>query len=466
MAETTVPQPLYPPRALPADVPLPIHRFIFEFVQNPLRSLPKGVYEDQIVVHRPAFGKHVAWVTGPTLTERILRDRSGLFVKTDLEKRVFNPIVGESVLIAEGAHWLWQRRVMAPLFRHSEILSYVPRMSEAADGQIANWQSQGDGWRAIDEDMVDTTFSVIANTMLAGGEPEEGATLKRAGARYLSAARWEMAHAILLMPRWLPHPGVWTMRQSVRQMREAVRNIIARHRTAVAAQVALDAGGSQDLLGRLVAARAPETDQPMNDEQLIDNLLTLLEAGHETTARGLTWALYLLARAPEWQERIRAEVREVAGDSPLEGSHIDGLAVTERVIKEAMRLYPPGPVIARRPTAQVELGRHTIDTGTELIIPIYAVHRHRKLWDDPDRFDPDRFLPEGEAKRSRTRYMPFGAGPRTCLGMSFAMVEAKTLLASFVRAMRFDWDGTSEPEPISRVTLRPRGGIKLKVEAV
>jgi cytochrome P450 len=453
--------PLYPPTVKPADGPLPVHRFIYQFVRNPLRSLPRDVYLKPIVVHSPTIGKKVAWITGPSLTEQILRDRTGLFVKTELEKRVFNPILGQSVLVAEGPHWLWQRRVMAPLFRHSEILSYVPRMAEAALDQVEQWRATGDGWRAIDTDMVDVTFTVIANTMLSGGEPEEGATLKRSGARYLAAMPWEMAHTILKAPRWLPHPGTFAMRRCARTMREAASSIISRQR----ARADVEQRRPHDLLGRLVAARDPETGMPMSDDQLVDNLLTLLEAGHETTARALTWTLYLLARAPEWQERVRAEVATVAGKDPITAAHVERFGVAERVIKESMRLYPPAPVVARSPTEAVELGGHRLEAETELIIPIFAVHRHRTLWDDPDRFDPDRFVPEQADKLLRTQYMPFGAGPRICLGMSFAMVEAKTLLAIFVRAMRFGWDGKAEPEPLSRVTLRPRGGIRLRVSA-
>ena len=171
-----------------------------------------------------------------------------------------------------------------------------------------------------------------------------------------------------------------------------------------------------------------------------------------------TWA-----RAPEWQDRVRAEVTAVAGSGPIEAQHIARLAVTERVIKESMRLYPPVPVIVRMPVADTTLGDVAVRAGAQVVIPIYAIHRHRQLWSDPDRFDPDRFLPEAEKAMPRMQYMPFGAGPRICIGMSFALVEAVALLATFVRAARFDWDGRHLPEPVSRVTLRPKGGMPLMV---
>jgi cytochrome P450 len=201
----------------------------------------------------------------------------------------------------------------------------------------------------------------------------------------------------------------------------------------------------------------------MSDNLLVSNLLTLLEAGHETTAKALTWALYLLARAPQWQQQVCDEVNAVTGRGPLQPEHVSELPVTLRVLKEAMRLYPPAPVVARRVTQAMELGGRTFMPGAQLIIPIFAIHRHRRLWDDPDRFDPDRFLPAHETGRPRTQYMPFGGGARVCIGASFAMVEATALLATFVRAARFDWDGHHKPEPVSRITLRPKGGMPLGV---
>ena len=294
---------------------------------------------------------------------------------------------------------------------------------------------------------------------MAGGEPAEGELLKRAGARYLGFVPLEMVAVMLRLPRWVPHPGNIGLAMAARQMRRAVGRIIARRRGLD------DVGptGDGDLLGRLLAARHPETGAPMSDARLIDNLLTLLEAGHETTARALTWALYLLARAPDWQERVRAEVEDVTGGAPVAPDHIDRLAITERVIKEAMRLYPPAPVVARSPTRAIEIRGWQLPAHSEIVIPIFAVHRHRSLWDDPNRFDPDRFLPERECGYSRTQYMPFGAGPRICLGMSFAMIEAKALLATFVRKAHFEWDGRHLPEPVSRITLRPKGGMPLRV---
>jgi cytochrome P450 len=449
---------LYPPTVVPPEKPIKLQRALAVYVRNPLRVLSRPVYEDPMVVFEPARGRLVVWVTRPDLVEQVLVAGADTFSKTEVERRVLGGSLGDGVLTSVGAHWRWQRRTMAPLFRHQEILTYVPEMSAAAEALAAQWRQGGARVRAVDADMIDVTFDVIARTMLAGGVPAEAELIKREGTAYLANSSWELAWALMKFPTWLPHPGTWPRRRAARRLRGAVGDIVARRRA--------EGTEGNDLLGRLLAARNPESGAPMGDEDVISNLLTLLEAGHETTARALTWALYLLARAPEWQERVRAEVVTVAGDAPIEAAHLPRLAITDRVMKEAMRLYPPAPVIVRMPTSEMKIGEVTIRPHTQIVIPIYAIHRHRKLWEDPDRFDPDRFLPEREKARPRTQYMPYGAGPRICLGMSFAQVEAVALLATFVRAARFDWDGRHLPEPVSRVTLRPKGGMPLSVAPV
>lgn len=449
---------LYPPAITPPDEPLPVLDFVRQFIANPIRGLPRQVYEQDFTLYQPTKRLTVLWVTGPALIEDVLVGKAGVLNKSPLEKQVFAGTLGDGVLTSDGALWRWQRRVMAPLFRHGEILSYVPTMARVAEEQVLRWRQAGEGERRIDDDMMVATFKVIMGTMLVGGDTAEGDAIMRGGSDYLSRVSWEMAHALLRLPKWVPHPASGQMRRAARSVRTALSDIIARRRE--------EANGGTDLLARLLSARDPQTGEPMTHEQLINNVSTLLEAGHETTAKALTWTLYLLARAPEWQERVRDEVREVAGDGPISAEHIGKLEATTRVLKESMRLYPPVPVVARQPSEPIEVAGLKLPAAAQIVVPIFAVHRHRRYWEDPGRFDPDRFLPEHEEKMPRTQFMPFGAGPRICLGQSFAMVEAVTLLATFVRAARFDWDGQHLPEPISRITLRPRGGMPLTVRPV
>lgn len=329
-------------------------------------------------------------------------------------------------------------------------------MAEAGEQRLALWhRERGERTVAIDRDMTDVTFDVITRTILAGCDPAEGEIIKRSGKINLDHISWVLAYAMLRLPAWLWHPGKARMRRAAAAERDAVFRLIARRRAGD--------GTGEDILARLLAAKHPESGEPMSDAQLADNLLTFLVAGHETTAKALSWTLYLLARAPEWQNRVRAEVGSVAGRRPIAAEDIARLPLTQRVLKESLRLYPAAPVVTRMTRENVTLGGVTLQPGTLIIMPIYAIHRHRKLWLDPDRFDPDRFLPEREKTYRRTQFMPFGFGPRTCIGSAFALIEATTLLATFVRGAHFAWDGRHLPEPVSRVTLRPRGGMPLKV---
>jgi cytochrome P450 len=455
LAPSAEDEALYPPKVEPPPRPLPLRRFLLTFVRNPLSSLPRPVYEEPIVVHDNGHNV-IAWVTDPALVEQVLLHGGANFPKTPLEKRVFAHTLGDGVLTSEGASWRWQRRTAAPLFRPADLSPLVPIMTAAAEDQAVRWRNGPPGAvQSIDRDMTETTFHVISTTMFAGSADVEAAAILKSADTALATISWDIAAAMLRLPTWMWYPGKFKRRRAARTLRAAVAAILARRRAT-----GLE---GDDLLARLARARDPETGEPMSEKQLIDNLVTFLAAGHETTAKALTWTLYLLARAPQWQERILAEIDAVVGTRGMDAEHLERLPVTRAVLKEAMRLYPPAPIMTRLAAHDMTLGPATINAGTLIVIPIFAVHRHRKLWQDPDRFEPRRFAPEREAKLARTQFMPFGFGPRTCIGGTFAMMEATAILATLVRRARFEWDRVHAPEPISRVTLRPKGGMPLKV---
>ena len=216
---------------------------------------------------------------------------------------MFRRTLGDGVLSSDGQLWRWQRRTIAPLFRHSEILTYIPDMAQPAEDQLAKWRGAPAGSiQQIDADMVETTFSVIARTMLIGGEPREAEIIKRATARSLAHISWEIMYGLLGVPLWVPHPALLV----AEPQRQA--DCAARYPTS-SRGVRPKAAAATICSGGCSPRAIPKPDAPMTMEQLINNLLTLLEAGHETTSRALSWTLYLLARAPEWQEQVREEVR-------------------------------------------------------------------------------------------------------------------------------------------------------------
>src|SRR5205085_7057409 len=237
------------------------------------------------------------------------------------------------------------------------------------------------------------TYHVICNTLLPGGGTLIGETMKQGTADYMSGLSWSTAYGALNMPVWLPRPGGRRMRYWEVRLRAAVADMIRMHHGSP--------DNRDDLFTRLVSAVDPVTSQTMSEERLVDNVLTFLLAGHHTIAMTLTWTLYLLSRAPEWEARLLDEIRQVVPSGPVTGEHISRLVTVQQVLKESMRLYPPLPRMTRYTANDVELAGEHIKAGTLIGLPIYVIHRHRKLWDDPDRFDPSRFAPERVASYSR-----------------------------------------------------------------
>ena len=419
-------------------------------------AIPRSVYEEPVVT----YGKKrtlLAWVTSPALIENILVKNAEQFPKTRLDLRVLRPIVGDGLLTAQSDSWRWQRKIASPPFRHAELLTYVPTMVEAAASCTAQWRERGLASFTTDVEaaMTDVTFAVVARTVLAGISTAEGDRIKSSSRSYLDPISWEVAASILQYPETYWHPGKGRMRRSANELRAIMRRLVAQRRQETAP--------GNDLLARMLAAKDPDTGDPMPDEIVADNLATFLFAGHETTAKALTWALYILARAPEWQNRLRAEISTVVGNAPITADTVTKLPTVSRVLKEVMRLYPPAPVMTRVTTAEMDIGGMTLPKSTLIVLPIFIIHRHHALWEDPNRFDPDRFLPEKEARYPRTQFMPFGYGQRICIGSSFATLEATAILATLLQNARFEWDGKHAPEPVSRVTLRPKGGMPLIV---
>ncbi len=284
---------------------------------------------------------------------------------------------------------------------------------------------------------------------------EDRKMIADAGTAFLQPTPWKIALASLKLPTWIPHPGSIGMWRAARNLRRVAERVLASRRQGH--------GDDAALLGRLVSARDPGTDGKMPDSLIIDNVVTFLMVGQETTAQALTWMLYLLALLPEWQEKVREEVTRVAGQGTLDRDQVHQLPVLESVFLEAMRLYPPAPSLMRIVTRPVKLGDVELAPGATINIPIYVVHRHRRLWQDPLRFDPSRFDPERKAARHRCAYMPFSTGPRNCIGGTFSMLEVKTMLATLLAQARFDLPDRELPLPLARITLRPEQGLRLKV---
>jgi cytochrome P450 len=442
MADLLTPARVVPPARAPGRL-----AFISTFVRNPLEVIPQAAYEEDHVAAAPTR----VWVTSPAIIKAVLLDERDKFRKLT-QIRLLRPLLGKGILTSEGADWKWQRQASAPMFRPQTLGTFVPAFVRAADETLARWRARP-GVQAVDEDMTRATFDVISATLLPSADRALSDAMQLSIRALQRGGGWDMLYASMNLPAWFPRPGMARAYDAMRSLRDAVGKLLAAQRGA----------GGDNLLHRLVAARDPESGRAMDDDQLVDNLLTFYLAGHETTAKALTWTLYLLSRSPEWQERLVAEIRAVAGDSPLEATHVEKLVLAQQVLKESMRLFPPVPIMSRQAVAGAKIEGLDIPAGMSILMPIYAIHRHAKRWERPDQFDPDRFAPGREEAIPRYQYMPFGAGPRVCIGMSFAMMEAAAILATFLRHARFESAGGAEPVPVARVTLIPRDGLKLKV---
>jgi cytochrome P450 len=429
------------------------------FVRNPLEVVPQQAYEEDFV----RFGgtrSPRAWVTSPAGVKAVLLDERDKFRKLT-QIRLLRPLLGSGILTSEGAEWKWQRQAASPMFRPAELAAFVPAFVRAAQARLKAWRAKPAGSvHAIDEEMTHATFDVIAATLLPSSDRALGLAIQGSVSALQESGGWDLLFAAMNLPHWLPRPGMVSEVRAMKTLRSTVAAYIREQRERT-----LMPGMTEDLTQRLIAARDPESGQQMGDERLVDNVLTFFLAGHETTAKALAWTLYLVARYPEWAARLEEEIGHVVGKGPLGAQHIEQLMLTQQVLKESMRLYPPVPIMSRQAVADVEIEGHAVKPGTSLLIPIYALHRHARRWEDADDFRPERFAPENEAAIPRYQYMPFGAGPRVCVGRAFATMEAVALLATFLQHARFELSGGAEPIPVARVTLLARGGMPLRVTA-
>jgi cytochrome P450 len=304
------------------------------------------------------------------------------------------------------------------------------------------------------DEMVTTTFDVISDVTFSGDEGFDRDAVHGAIDAYISEAGKISLFDILGMPDWVPRPGRMLSAGGVKEMKQVAD-------TAIEARAKRESSGVPDLLDLLLAGEDPETQRKMTVAELRDNLLTFIVAGHETTALTLSWALYLMAFDQDAQDKARAEINSVVQGGVATGADVENLPYVRQVIDEALRLYPPAGMVSRTALAQDELCGREIRPGDTVIVPIYALHRNHLLWEDPDAFRPDRWA---GGKPDRYAYLPFGDGPRICIGASFAIQEAVIILATLLAQFRFKPVQGRDPDPVMILTLRPDGGVWLEAE--
>lgn len=437
----------------PAEQLRPL-RFLRTLIRNPLETWPQALFEERSLWLNFA-SRPLLFVMDPPLVEEVLVTRAESFPKAPIVQRAIGAAVGtKSIFTAEGADWRWQRRASSPPFRHSTILGFVPAMAKAAEDMAERLAAARPGEPVdVAEAMMETTFEVIVATMLSGRGGFDVERFSAEISHYFETVGWVAALTVLRLPMWLPYPGKRRARAGNRFLKAEMARVVAERRA--------HPGAMPDLLDALIAAKDPETGRAMSDAELADNLLTFVVAGHETTALALTWALWLVAHAPDVEQRLLEEIADVAGDATITADHVDRLVFTKQVIQEAMRLFPPAPLIPRIAAEDIRLGEIEVKARTPVYVPVYAIHRHKLLWDAPGSFIPERFAPERGRGYGRGTYLPFGAGPRICIGAAFAQIEASVILATILRHVKLTAIAGHRPRPTVRLTLRPEGGMPM-----
>lgn len=446
---------------LPVRVPLAreevgVLRSFTLMQENILNIIPEAATRAPVISGRTARRWHM--VMHPPSIRRMLLDRVEDYPKSVVTKNLLRPAVGDSLFIAEGAQWRWQRRLAAPAFSHRNVRALAPVMTTAAERSVERIADAG-GRRAVNllDEMIATTFDVIADVTFSDDGSFDRGEIHKAIEDYVADAGRVSLLDVLGAPDWLPRPArVWSARSMAEMRRDAD--------AAIAARAARGPGPVPDFLDLLLAGEDPKTKRRLSTADLRDNLLTFIVAGHETTALSLAWSFYLCAFDPEVQEKARAEAEAVLQGRAATGEDVDQLPYIRQIIDEALRLYPPAGVVSRTAQKADDLNGAEIRPGDTVMIPIYALGRHALLWDAPDSFQPERFADRKAI--DRYAYLPFGDGPRICIGASFALQEAVIILATLLSRFRFTPVPGRNPKPVMILTLRPEGGVWLMVEPV
>ncbi|WP_432759679.1 cytochrome P450 [Defluviimonas sp. SAOS-178_SWC] len=443
-------------------------------VQVPLGTRPLGVWDSfrtgrrnllelipEIATRQPMVSgrtvKRWHMVMDPGANRRILKDRVEDYPKSDVTKMILGPAIGDSLFIAEGAHWHWQRRAAAPAFSVRNVQALAPVMTLAAGRAAGRVAAQTGRAANLYDEMVTTTFEVISDVTFSGGEAFDRSGVHRAIDAYIAGSARVSLLDIIGAPAWVPRPSRMVNAPAMRAMKAMADAAIEHRRGAGPCEV-------PDLLDLLLDGEDPETKRRMNTAELRDNLLTFIVAGHETTALTLAWALYLSAFDPAVQDRARAEAKAALGTRAATVADLPALPYCRQIVDETLRLYPPAAFLSRTARAHDTLCGREVRPGDTVMLPIYALHRNHALWPDPHRFDPGRFADPKTV--DRFAYLPFGGGPRICIGASFALQEAVIVLATLLARFRFTPVPGRDPRPVLILTLRPEGGVWLNIAEI
>jgi cytochrome P450 len=379
--------------------------------------------------------------------------------KGDSYELIRELLLGNGIVTATGVDWRRQRKLMAPFFTPRGVEKFFPIFLSDTQQLIERWRAQHQGsGRPVEmlDEMMQVTASVILHSVFS---TDSGDTLLRIKNSIETMVSHISQMRPVQVPQWVPTPGNLRFRRAKKLVTDYIQELIARRRAIPTEQ------WPDDLLTKLMTTRDEETGTLMSEQLLVENGITMFAAGHETTARTLSFLWYALSQNPEVERRLDAELDSVLGDGPPTINDLKRLPYTLQVVKEVLRLYPAAPMYARDAVADDELDGIRIPAGTRTILFSYATHRHPAFWDEPERFDPDRWLPEREAARHAQAYHPFAIGPRICLGNNFSLLETHVMTAMLARHFKLRMKPGHVPRFDMFGTLGVRNGLPMLIEA-
>ena len=446
--------PLPPkPPARPDKVSL--WRYVRLFRKDILSAQPARLYRAWMAEFRTPFFRSFL-LNQPDLVKTVLKYRPDDFPKSDRISEGLKPLLGNSVFLTNGEVWKRQRRIIDPAFEGGRLKETFPAMRAAAEAAAARLKGQ-EGEVEIEAVTSHVAADVIFRTLFS--IPIEHEVAAEVFSRFRDYQRSQPIlnlAAFVPVPRWMPR----FFRKGTRENATRIRALITQLTDERAAEIAAGTA-PQDLATKIMTNADPETGARFSTEEMVDQVAIFFLAGHETSASALAWTLYLMAIYPEWQERVAEEAAALEDDS---FAAVSRLRISRDVFREALRLYPPVPMMVREATCPERFRDREVPKGSQLVLSPWHLHRHERLWDNPDGFDPERWQTENGKKCQREAYMPFSAGPRVCTGAGFAMVEGPLILSMLLRHFRVAPVAGKEPVPVAHLTVRAKNGIWLRLE--
>jgi cytochrome P450 len=428
----------------------------FEFLrrarQDQLSLFVPEMFGRNMIYSRFLF-LHSFLINKPEYIEHVLLANQANYRKSHFLRHILGPLLGDGLLISEGEFWRRQRRIAAPAFHSRRIADFVATMVSCTEATLARWRGTTEPFD-IAAEMMALTLNIVSRTMFSTDVSGDVEAVRRL--TDIVVALKPSTTDLLGLPEWFRRRRPKGYQRAITEFEALVSRFLAERRTT-----GIERG---DLLSMLLSARDPESSEGMSNKQLRDEILTIFLAGHETTANALSWTWYLLAQHPDAEARLHDELDRVLGARMPNAADVAELKWTRMVIEESLRLYPPAHTISRTAIAEDRIGGVRVPPGALITISIYVTHRNPNLWPEPERFDPERFAPAAIGQRHRFAYLPFGGGPRICIGNGFAMTEAQVVLATIAQRYRVRLAPGHVVQPIGLITLRPKNGIWVTLE--